>query len=237
MIPPSPLVASTQGTPSRFATRITEVGMQKAAGWLKFPKDAQNVRPSHPPTATFPPAQPTDFSAIDFPGRALSKGRRHEAEEAYINDPSKLARASSSEGGPIGLKRARFDAHRPQCKRTIIPVWALGEHKRPTGCPLSLCARCASTGRGRPPLISSEFVVSCSSSNLPDKTNSNAKGWSSMVRLSMSPHEILTKPPGRHCERASSGSACLRSRPPCRCLPTLGGHIVPGRRLTPQQTK
>ena len=23
---------------------MTEVGMQKAAGWLKFPKDAQNVR-------------------------------------------------------------------------------------------------------------------------------------------------------------------------------------------------
>ena len=34
-------------------------------------------------------------------------------------------------------KRARFDAHRPQCKHTIILVWALGEHKRPPGCPLS----------------------------------------------------------------------------------------------------
>ena len=43
-------------------------------------------------------------------------------------------------------KRVRFDAHRPQCKHTIILVWALGEHKRPTGCPLSSCARWASKG-------------------------------------------------------------------------------------------
>ena len=94
MILPSPLVASAQGTPSRFAT-MTEVGMQKAAGWLKFPKDAQNVRPSHPPTpATIPTRRPTDCYAIDNPGRAHPQEGSSEREpEAYINDPSKLAGA------------------------------------------------------------------------------------------------------------------------------------------------
>ena len=41
--PSSLLVSSAQGIPLRFAN-MTEVRMQKAAGWLKFPKDAQNVR-------------------------------------------------------------------------------------------------------------------------------------------------------------------------------------------------
>ena len=34
---------------------------------------------------------------------------------------------------PIGLKRARLNAYRPQCNHTGSLVWALGEHKRPTG--------------------------------------------------------------------------------------------------------
>src|SRR5918993_4573197 len=49
-----------------------------------------------------------------------------------LNAPSKLV-CCLSKGGPIGLQRARFDAHRPQFNYTINPVWALGEHRRPTG--------------------------------------------------------------------------------------------------------
>jgi hypothetical protein len=69
---------------------------------------------SHPPT-------------LRTSRRALCPG-----EHRHVNDPSKLAH-TLSKGGPIGLKRARLNAHRPQCNHTSSLVWALGEHKRPTG--------------------------------------------------------------------------------------------------------
>jgi len=46
-----------------------------------------------------------------------------------MNDPSKLARTSTSEGSPIGLKRARFDA--PSKLACVSPWWS-GSHAGPT---------------------------------------------------------------------------------------------------------
>ena len=75
----------------------------------------------------------------------------------------------------------RFDAHRPQCKHTIILVWALGEHKRPNGLPSLLL--CALREHRRPTGPPSSYIFGIRSVlliiKLPDKTNSNAKGWSS----------------------------------------------------------
>lgn len=102
--PSSVLVASAQGIPSRFA-KMTEVGMQKAAGWLKFPKDAQNVR---------------------------RQGRSEREPKAYVSLYVE------------GLSEART-----QLTDVFSILYILG--------------------------IRSVLLIM----RLPDKTNSNAKGWSS----------------------------------------------------------
>ena len=59
---------------------------------------------------------------------------RESLDSVKVKCPSKLV-CCLSKVGPIGLKGARFDAHRPKFNYMIKPVWALGEHRRPTGQP------------------------------------------------------------------------------------------------------
>ena len=89
-----------------------------------------------------------------------------------MNDPSKLACSApgmEADSSPT----ARFDAHRPQCKHTIVLVWALGEQGRRTASsPTFLCADSARRSLSG----SAREVVKAKREGILDPRLSNSRG-------------------------------------------------------------